>query len=131
MAIAGLHGYWALGGFWPGHDPASLARTVVGGRPGMAMPGTAATWGVTVILLLAAATVLAGARQLVLPLPYPMVRWGTLLGAGVLLVRGLEGFVDTRFRPDTIGSPFVRLNLRVYSPLCLLLALLFAWALTA
>ena len=28
----GPHGYWALGGFWPGHNETSLARLVVGDR---------------------------------------------------------------------------------------------------
>jgi len=124
LAIAALHGYWALGGFWPGRDASSLARTVVGGRPGMAMPGTAATWAVVAALLLAAVTVLAGARQLELPLPHGLVRWATLLGTGLLLARGLEGFLDARLRPDTLGSPFVRLNVCLYSPLCLALGLL-------
>jgi hypothetical protein len=42
----------------------------------------------------------------------------------VLVLRGLEGFVDVRLRPATVGSPFARLNVLIYSPLCLVLALL-------
>ena len=28
IIIAAIHLYWALGGFWPGHDEVSLARSV-------------------------------------------------------------------------------------------------------
>ena len=28
--LAGVHTYWACGGFWPGNDPASLGETVAG-----------------------------------------------------------------------------------------------------
>lgn len=123
-AIAALHGYWALGGLWPGHDQDSLARTVVGGQPGMQMPGPVATWVVAAVLLVAAATALGAAGLLALPVPHSLVRGAALLGAGVLLLRGLEGFVDTRLRPETVGSRFARLNRRLYSPLCLALAAL-------
>jgi hypothetical protein len=123
-ALAGLHGYWALGGFWPGRDGESLALTVVGSWPGSAPPGRTATWTVAALLLGAAVTVLGAAGVVPLPVAPGLVRGAALLGAGVLLVRGLEGFVDTRLRPSTVGSPFARLNVRIYSPLCLLLALL-------
>jgi hypothetical protein len=123
-ALAALHGYWALGGFWPGRDSESLARTVVGSPPGSAAPGPGPCWLVAVLLLGAAATVLGAAGLLPLPVPAVAVRWAALLGAAVLLVRGLEGFADRRIRPASVGSPFARLNVLLYSPLCLLLSLL-------
>jgi hypothetical protein len=123
-AIAALHGYWALGGVWPGDDPESLARTVVGGPPGMRMPGAAACWAVAVALVGAVAVALGAAGILAMPLPRWLVRGAALLGAGVLVLRGLVGFADLRLRPDTAGSPFVRLNRWIYSPLCLALAAL-------
>jgi len=124
LATAALHAYWALGGFWPGRDADSLARTVVGGAPGMRGPGAAATWIVVAVLLGATATVLGAAEVVTLPVPAGLVRGAAFTAAGVLLVRGLEGFFDTRLRPDTVGSPFARLNVRVYSPLFLALAAL-------
>jgi hypothetical protein len=127
LAIAGLHAYWALGGFWPGRDADSLARTVVGGRPGMRGPGPAATWAVVIVLLGAAVTALAAGGLVALPIPGAWVHGAARLGALVLLLRGLEGFVDARLRPDTVGSPFARLNVVLYSPLCLALSLL-TWA---
>lgn len=124
--IAALHAYWALGGFWPGRDADSLARTVVGGPPGMAFPGRLATWAVVAVLVTGATAVLAAGGMVALPVPRSVLRGAVLLGAGVLVLRGLEGFVDVRLRPETAGSPFERLNVRVYSPLCLVLALLTA-----
>jgi hypothetical protein len=126
--IAALHGYWALGGVWPGRDAESLARTVVGGPPGMAFPGRAATWAVVAVLLTGAMTALAAGGLIVTSLPMRVVRSLALVGAAVLLVRGVEGFFDVRLRPETAGSPFVRLNVVLYSPLCLVLAVLFAAA---
>ncbi len=128
FTIAGLHAYWALDGVWPGKDRESLYRTVVGGPPGMRGPGRAATLMVAGILVVASATVLAGAGLMPAPVPRGWLRIAAVSGASVLLLRGLEGFVDTRLRPQTVGSPFARLNARVYSPLCLLLALCTALA---
>jgi hypothetical protein len=124
-AIALLHAYWAVGGLWPGHDRDSLARAVVGGPPGMAFPGAAATWAVVLVLAAAAVVVLAAAGLLTVPaVPPAWARGAAWLGAAVLLGRGLAGFVDTRLRPETVGSPFARLNVVIYSPLCLALAAL-------
>ena len=123
LAIAGLHAYWALGGAWPGRDPDSLHRMVVGGPSGQYSPGPLATWMVAAILVGAAATVLGGAGLIPTPIPGAWLRTTALVGAAVLILRGLEGFVDTRLRPSTVGGPFARLNVRLYSPLCLFLAL--------
>jgi hypothetical protein len=129
-ALAALHGYWALGGFWPGCDGESLAQTVVGSPPGTPPPGPGPCWLVAALLLGAAATVLAAAGFVSLPVPARAVRWAAFLGAAVLLQRGLLGFVHTRIRPATAGSPFARLNVLLYSPLCLLLSLLTCLAAT-
>lgn len=128
LALAALHAYWALGGFWPGRDAETLARRVVGGPRGMRGPGPGPTWAVVAVLLGAAAVALGAAGLVPLPAPGGLVRGAAGLGVAVLLVRGLEGFVDERLRPDTAGSPFARLNVRVYSPLCLALAALLAVA---
>lgn len=122
--LAALHGYWALGGFWPGRDSESLAQTVVGSPPGSAAPGPGPCWFVAVLLIGAAATVLGAAGLLALPVPAGTMRWAALLGAAVLLLRGLVGFAHRLIRPATAGSPFARLNALLYSPLCLLLSLL-------
>ncbi|MEW5854033.1 MAG: DUF3995 domain-containing protein, partial [Myxococcota bacterium] len=53
--VAALHVYWAAGGKWPGTDDESLARTVVGGPPGMRAPGPAACLAVALVLAVAVA----------------------------------------------------------------------------
>lgn len=87
-----------------------------------------ATWIVAAILAGAALIVLAGAGLLPSPVPRGLLRSAGLIGAGLLVLRGLEGFVDTRLRPETVGGEFARLNVRLYSPLCLVLALCTVWA---
>ena len=80
------------------------------------------------ILLAAALTVLGGAGLLSLPVPRRWLRTSALVGAAVLLLRGLQGFVDTRMRPETAGGPFAWLNVWFYSPLCFVLAVCTALA---
>ena len=128
IVLAGVHAYWAVGGVWPGIDADSLHRTVVGGAPGRHSPGPTATWMVAAIMLAAALTVLGGAGLLSLPVPRRWLRTSALVGATVLLLRGLQGFVDTRMRPETAGGPFARLNVWFYSPLCFVLAVCTALA---
>lgn len=123
-AIALLHVAWALGVRWPGTDRESLARTVVGGPPGMRMQGPVACLAVAVLLGLAAFLVLAAAGVVPAPLPPTLVRIGAWGATAVLGVRGAGGFFDTRLRPAIRGSRYARLNVVLYSPLCLALAAL-------
>lgn len=59
-----------------------------------------------------------------------MNSWVAVVPAVVFAgLRGVLGFFDTRLRPGTRGSRFARLNVALYSPLCLgLAALTFASA---
>lgn len=132
VTIAGLHVYWGLGGHWPGTDEPSLTATVVGPTPDGRMPGLGAC-SVVAALLLAAAALLALARGWVsvdAGQPPWIATAGTLGAAAVLLARGVGGLFERRLRPAIVGLPYDRLNRRVYSPLCLVLAgALFASAL--
>ncbi|MEW5847790.1 MAG: DUF3995 domain-containing protein, partial [Myxococcota bacterium] len=56
-----------------------------------------------------------------LPLPTWLVRLGAFGVAGVLLLRGAVGFAEARLRPEVRGSRYARLNVSLYSPLCLAL----------
>jgi hypothetical protein len=122
--LAALHAYWGSGGFWPGRDSESLARIVVGSPPGTPAPGPGPCWAVAVVLLGAMAVVLGAAGLLPLPVPAGWVRGATLFGAAVLLLRGLLGWGASLARRKT-GTPYFRLNILLYSPLCLFLSLLF------
>lgn len=128
LIIAALHVYWGLGGFWPATDSQSLARTVVGGPAGMQSPPAWACFGVGLVLAVAASLVLAFVGVFALPLPAAWLRWGMVALAAVFLLRGVGGYFMERWRPSMAGSPFVRLNKLIYSPLCLVLGVL-AWAL--
>lgn len=114
--LAGLHAYWARGGLWPGHDPASLGETVVGPRADV--PAGPAVWAVAGLLGASAAAV---ATTTALRDPPGVARTMTRATGGVLLARGLAGIplslihgLDTRFG---------RLNAILYSPLCVALSL--------
>lgn len=120
-ALSLLHGYWGLGGAWPGTDAASLARMVVGVRSGR-MPGLVPSLVVAASLLAVAAFIAWRAGWFpALGLPqwlWSAGYWGATL---VFAARGLAGFVPAIFRYAD-GTPFARLNVIIYSPLCLAIA---------
>lgn len=114
-AVAALHGVWAAGSSWPARDRRALGEAVVGGPD--AFPGTGATAAVAGIAA-TGAVVTAGA-------------FGN--GRGVVRVRRLTGLalltraaVGGDVALAALGMPaaqdrFVRLDARVYRPLCAVL----------
>lgn len=127
LFLAGLHVYWARGGFWPGTDARSFLEHVVGASPSGATPSPAACLAVAFLLSVAACIPLVLVGWLRLPyatLPIantPLVQLAAYVCGGVLLLRGLFGYVDHRVRPAIRKTPFFRLNRVLYSPLCLLI----------
>jgi hypothetical protein len=122
FSISVLHFYWAFGGHWPGTDANSLAQTVVGGAGNTPMPSSLACTVVAVGLLMAAWITLA-AQDIAPPVFSGAVnRVAAFALATALGLRGAGGFLETRLRPEIQGSPYARLNVRLYSPLCLMLA---------
>jgi len=117
-SLAGLHAAWALGWRWPGGGERELAERVLGQSErdrlgGARMPPAPLTWSVAVALAAAAAIVRAAGTG-------PRSR--TLRGAAwavsaVFLARGAVSIPS-----DLIGGPddtYQRLDLAIYSPLCL------------
>ncbi len=127
IALAGIaliHVYWAAGGYFPGKDANSLAQTVVGGKSGMTMPPVLACLVVAGLLFVAAYVVLV-VGNITPPLLSLEVHKLAAYGlCAVLFLRGAGGFFDARLRPEIKGSPYEKLNLVLYSPLCLTLAAL-------
>jgi hypothetical protein len=120
-ALSLLHGYWGLGGVWPGTDAASLARTVVGVRSGR-MPGLVPSLFVAACLFAVAAFIAWRAGWFPsLGLPHWLWSAGYFGATLVFAARGLAGFLPAVFRYAE-GTPFARLNLIIYSPLCLAIA---------
>lgn len=116
LLLAVLHLHWAFGGHWPAQDTRGLARLVVGGQD--RMPGPVAC-------VLVALALLIPAVALLIPKALPTLLaqgaiWATAL---VLLLRGLEGFFEARFRPAIQGDPYAHWNQRIYSPFCLILSM--------
>jgi hypothetical protein len=120
ILIAALHVYWGIGGIWPGTDEKSCARAVVGFAGVEAMPSAAAAFAVAAMIVVSALVALALAD--VFASPFGRIQ---LAGAGgfialVFLGRGVAGFTPIwrRLAPEV---PFARLDMRYYSPLCLVL----------
>jgi uncharacterized protein DUF3995 len=120
-ALAGLgvlHAAWGLGAAWPLRDRAALADAVVGRAD---VPPPAACWAVAGALGAAAALVAGRPRRL------PRLRRVGAAGVSVTLagrgLLGLAGKTDA-VSPGSSSPRFRELDRRLYSPLCLALALL-------
>lgn len=122
LIVDGLfHAYWATGHIWPARSPKTLSLAVLNIDISFATPGV---FALACALLLGAGVVLARVHvlgwfgQLI---PAPLLQLGILLIALGLLLRGLAGVVWI-LRPAISKSElFYKLNLMVYTPVCLLL----------
>ena len=120
LVLAALHLYWGVGGYWPGHDPASLAARVVG-TIGRAPPNFYACAAVTLALCAAAYIIAAhhGAPRFGVPhLLWTLGYWGAF---SVFLLRGIAAYVPRVFAYAR-GTEFFTLNQLYYAPLCLIIA---------
>jgi len=116
IAIAALHGYWGAGGTWPERTPADLARAVVGdGRTRMPPPWSCFT--VAALLLVLAAWPWA---MLAEPHSQPVLVVG-IVATAIFFVRGSAGY-SPRWRQRFSAEPFATRDMRLYSPLCMILA---------
>lgn len=120
--VAMFHAYWALGGRWPGTDDASFARRVLGDTT--TLPSVPATWAIVVALLGCAALLLVAVHILAIPLPARLLTIGLWLVVAGFSLRALAGL--TSIPPLVRGTdvPYYKLDVAIYSPLCLLIALL-------
>jgi hypothetical protein len=114
--LSALHVVWVFSS-WPLADRSQFAEAVLGTDPDEA-PSTAATWAVAG--LLGASSLLVarcgGQRR-----PGRTALVGTRIVAAVLLARAAGGFVVSGNRLGSAPPRFRRLDLTVYSPLCLIL----------
>jgi hypothetical protein len=116
FAIAGLHVLWGLGSAFPFRDREQLADSVVGTRE---VPPFTACMAVAAALTFAAVLV-AG----VAPFPRRVRALALRVVASVLLTRGVAGAFGrtSTLSPGSDSPTFVRLDKKIYSPLCLWLA---------
>jgi Protein of unknown function (DUF3995) len=130
VSAAALHFYWAAGGLWPGRSPRELIDTVIGDPRLDRMPPA---WAGALVGLALAGTALI---PLVLALPlwgkflpdaltFRLFLWSlsyTPLVALVFIARGVAGYLPF-WRRRLPAQPFARLDMFLYSPLCLFLGL--------
>lgn len=119
--IALLHGFWAFGGRWG----AAAAIPELPGQGPAFRPGVLATLAVAAALTAAAYLVLA--RIEVLPRAWPVgLETGLLFaGAAVFALRAIGEFRYVGFFARVRDTRFARMDRRLYSPLCLGLAVVF------
>jgi hypothetical protein len=119
---AALHAWWGLGGSFPAADRDSLALLAIGQRQ---VPPPLACFAVA---LAVAGMAMLPAINLGWIGPPPLLRrlaaFGCWAAAAIFAVRGIAGYTVTFDRIFPL-EPFHTMNRLAYSPLCLLLALLF------
>jgi Protein of unknown function (DUF3995) len=120
FALALLHAWWALGG--------RSADAVIPQRGGTALfrPGRIATWAVAVALACAGAIVLGRMGWWSLPVGMLPFTGGCWTLATVLAARAVGDFRYVGFFKREHASRFARYDSRLYSPLCLALAVICA-----
>ncbi|GAA0259573.1 hypothetical protein GCM10010492_70620 [Saccharothrix mutabilis subsp. mutabilis] len=116
VAVGVLHVLWMFS-TWPLKTREEFAARVVN-VPVERLPSAPLTGAVAAALGLAAYLVAGRAGLLGVPGPGWVPVVGTVVVAAVLLLRGAAGLVSS-LRED---SAYARLDVRVYSPLCLALA---------
>lgn len=127
LVIAALHLVWVASP-WPLATRADLARDVVG-RPDGSLPRAQfvpATLAVGVALGVAALLVAQDGGALASPLSEGIARGGTWVVAAVFGARGVFGLVESSAGLGDHPASYRRLDLRIYSPLCLVLGVLTA-----
>ncbi len=126
LGIMGLlHLAWAAGVHFPFASEEKLARAVVGRRGVTRLPSRAATAFVGLLLIAAgvAAWLMSGASDRLPGSKYVLAPVGLFL-AFVFLARGIVGVLPA-FERSLPEQPFLTLNRRLYSPLCLAIGLAF------
>jgi hypothetical protein len=121
LTVSLAHFLWAIGSKWPIRDPALLAHAVIG-MPGVERVPRLASFAVAVLVLAAAAigSALGDKTSGGTPL--------TLAGVVLTLVFGIRGVIGYTawWRARHPVEPFATLDRRIYSPLCLIVAVCFA-----
>ena len=121
LFLSGLHVYWSFGGLW---GSAAVVPTKANSNAQLFEPSPFATLVVALALLTAALVVLLRAEIFPLPLPSWTAQIGAWVIAAVFLLRATGDFRYVGFFKKVRNTAFARMDSRLYSPLCLALALL-------
>ena len=123
-ALAALHLYWAAGGQRGGNVTIPTIPNKTGGERRAFNPSPFATVLVAVALLLAMLTILGQLGWWGAALPQWLFRWATRGLAVVFLLRAVGEFRLVGFFKQVRDTPFAYWDTRLYSPLCLAIALI-------
>lgn len=131
VVIGAFHVLWVRSS-WPFATRREFIRDL-GGRPNGELPTTFALQSLGVAALLGAAAFLVAAKADLVPggVSTTLVTVGAWGVAAVLTVRGVAGFVQSGFELGDAPARYRFLDLRVYSPLCLVLSTLIAVAIVS
>ena len=119
--LSGLHVYWALGG------KAGLEGTlprVEGSEEALFRPGPLATLIVAIILAFGVVLTLWRAGLVESPVPAWIPRTGVWFMAVAFALRAIGDFKYVGFFKKPNESTFARRDSRIYSPLCVVIAVL-------
>lgn len=130
--IAAIHALWASGSPWPAASRDELADLIVGSRP---FPSSAMTVGVVIIIGIGTGTVLVESRRMTRAdttstansappgIAGRAIRLGALFVPAAMALRGVVGFAMSGLELGQEPDLYRRWDLRIYSPLCLALAI--------
>jgi hypothetical protein len=125
LLLAMLHLYWMIGGSWGYH---AAIPTDGNGRK-LFRPGPIATFAVALGLTLFALVNILFAGLLPSALPKEYLRISLMIIAGVFLLRAIGDFRYVGFSKRFRKTRFAQMDSRIYSPLCLGLAITNGWCL--
>jgi Protein of unknown function (DUF3995) len=121
LFLAGVHFYWGLGGKW-GLD-AALPKTV--NNENTMNPGIFGCFIVGFALLSVAVFVLIKVNFLEISIPYFILKYGQYFLATVFIIRAIGDFKYAGFSKKTQNTAFAINDTKYYSPLCLLIGIMF------
>lgn len=125
LMVSLAHFFWALGGVWPASSEPQLARMIVGIKGIKTMPPRLMSGMVGLVILLAALWPLMWRALIPYALPQGLI-WAGMIGLiFIFLARGIAGFLPIMTNRHS-EQPFATLNIRYFSPACLIIAAGFA-----
>ncbi|MFI5118623.1 MAG: DUF3995 domain-containing protein [Terriglobales bacterium] len=121
LFLAALHVYWALGGDW---GSAATVPTMEGRRT--INPGRPATYVVASLLVMGTVIICGQVHLFATGRFSPLFRLGSWCLCGVFSLRALGNLKTFGIFKTVYGTAFAYWDTRLYSPLCLVLAVLAA-----
>ncbi len=120
LFLSGIHFYWGLGGKW---GVASTIPTTKEGNKAMS-PGLVACFIVGFGLLAVAAFIALKMNYFTLAISSWLLNYGLFILAGIFAIRAIGEFNYVGFFKRVKGTAFAKMDNLLFSPMCLLIAVL-------